>query len=319
MKRNDYINIQAPMISDLHLKGNELLIFALIHGYTKDGKSRCRVSLNYMSNWICTNKSMVIKVINTLEKAGYVNRHEYLEGLVRCVEYTTNYESLLDRVANGEIISLDGVKKERGVKITPATECAQSEGCQNNTGVKMTTKGCQNDIKRGVKMVPNNKYIINYNNYSCASPAQQEEEKKNFYKIFFFKNAADPGAEVERFIAYNDSLEWRNEKGRTYDTPESRIGLARFWEIKTEGRWARPEYLKAVKAIYDEAIQENIEGVEVLIDHKVNLKWDGRARKWEWEVTPEAYQWIQENFDLVKKHIKPILGQKTSVTYKQVA
>ena len=104
MKRNDYINIQAPMISDLHLKGNELLIFALIHGYTKDGKSRCRVSLNYMANWICTNKSMVIKVINTLEKAGYVNRHEYLEGLVRCVEYTTNYESLLDRVANGEII-----------------------------------------------------------------------------------------------------------------------------------------------------------------------------------------------------------------------
>lgn len=319
MKRNDYINIQAPMISDLHLKGNELLVFALIHGYTKDGKSRCRVSLNYMANWICTNKSMVIKVINTLEKAGYVNRHEYMEGLVRCVEYTTNYEALLDRVASGEIVSLEGAKKARSVKITPATECTQSGGCQNNTGVKMTTKGCQNDIKRGVKMVPNNIYIINYNNFSCASPAQQEEEKKNFYKIFFFKNAADPAAEVEKFIAYNDSLEWRNEKGRTYDTPESRLGLARFWEIKADGQWARPEYVKAVKAIYDEAIKENIEGVEVLIDHKVNLRWNGRNESWEWECTVEAYQWIQEHFDLVKKHIKPVLGSKTKVTYKQVA
>ena len=168
-------------------------------------------------------------------------------------------------------------------------------------------------------MTTNNNNIIIYNNFSCAEPAQQEEEKKNFYKIFFFKNAADPGAEVERFIGYNDSLEWRNEKGRTYDTPESRLGLARFWEIKTEGQWARPEYLKAVKAIYDEAIKENIEGVEVLIDHRVNLSWNGRERKWEWSSTQAAYQWIQENFELVKKHIKPMLGQETAVIYKKIA
>ena len=168
-------------------------------------------------------------------------------------------------------------------------------------------------------MTTNNKDIIIYNNFSCAEPAQQEEEKKNFYKIFFFKNAADPAAEVEKFVAYNDSLEWRNEKGRTYETPDSRLALARFWTIKDEGHWAAPKYLKAVKAIYDEAIKENIEGVEVLIDHKVNLRWNGKTQSWEWEITAAAHQWVQENFDLVKKHIKPILGPKTSVTYKQVA
>lgn len=319
MKRNDYINIQAPMISDLHLKGNELLVFALIHGYTKDGKSKCRVSLSYMANWICTNKSMVIKVINTLEKAGYVNRHEYMEGLVRCVEYTTNYEALLDRVANGELVSLEGAKKRPGVKMTPATECLQSEGCQNNTGVKMTTKGCQNDIERGVKMVPNNKYIINYNNFSCAELAQQEEEKREFFKIFFFRNAVDPAAEVDKFIAYYDSIEWRNDKGRTYETPEQRLGLAKLWKLKEEGQWARPEYVKAIKAIYAEAIKQSIEGVEALIDQRVNLKWNGRSQVWEWDITIAAHQWVQEHFDLVKKHIKPILGPKTSVTYKQVA
>ena len=140
MKRNDYINIQAPMIADLHLKGNELLVFALIHGYTKDGKSKCRVSLNYMANWLCTGKSAVIKVINTLEEAGYINRHEYMEGMVRCVEYTTNYEYLLDQVSRGVEVSLESVKKSRGVKLTPATERIQIGGCQNDTGVKLTTK-----------------------------------------------------------------------------------------------------------------------------------------------------------------------------------
>ena len=156
MKKNDYILIQAQMISDLHLKGNELLVFALIHGYTKGGSNTCRASLNYIANWIQTGKSAVIKAINNLEEAGYVNRHEYLDRRVKCVEYTTNYEALLDRVASGEIVSLEGAKKARGVKITPATECTQSGGCQNNTGVKMTTKGCQNDNGKGVKIAPNN-------------------------------------------------------------------------------------------------------------------------------------------------------------------
>ena len=38
MKDGDYINILAPMKSKLKLKGNALMLFALIHGYSKDGK-----------------------------------------------------------------------------------------------------------------------------------------------------------------------------------------------------------------------------------------------------------------------------------------
>mgnify|MGYP002509993855 FL=1 len=109
MKKNDYILIQAQMISDLHLKGNELLVFALIHGYTKGGSNTCRASLNYIANWIQTGKSAVIKAINNLEEAGYVNRHEYLEGRVKCVEYTTNYEALLLRSAQGEYWQRDPI------------------------------------------------------------------------------------------------------------------------------------------------------------------------------------------------------------------
>ena len=305
MKDSDYMIILAPMKSKLKLKGNALMLFALIHGYSKEGKNTCRVSLAYLAEWLDTDKAAISKLINKLAKAGYINKLEYYSGGVKCFEYMANYEAMLVKAIQGEPMGLEG----------PSVQ----GGCQNDNGCQNDKKGLSKRQKRVVKMTTNNKDIIIYNNYSCASPAQQEEEKKNFYKIFFFKNAADPGAEVERFIAYNDSLEWRNEKGRTYDTPESRLGLARFWEIKTEGQWARPEYLKAVKAIYDEAIQENIEGVEVLIDHKVNLKWNGKSQSWEWECTAAAYQWIQKNFDLVKKHIKPILGQKTSVTYKQVA
>lgn len=172
----------------------------------------------------------------------------------------------------------------------------------------MTTKGCQNDNETGVKIAPNNKYIINYNNFFCASPAEQEEEKRNFYRDFFFRNAADPSAEVERFIAYNDSLEWRNSEGRTYETPEKRMGLARLWNFKQEGQWARPDYLKGVEAIYRTAVSENIEGVEAIINHKVFITWDGKQTRWLWTVTPEAKAWIEANREMVCRHLDPMFG-----------
>ena len=312
MKRNDYINIQAPMIADLNLNGkNEILLFAMIHGYTKDGKSTCRVSLSHMMKWLKTSKSAVIRTLNDLDEAGYINRHEYMEGKVKCVEYTTNYEALLDRAAQGEYISLETAKKARGLKMRPATESALSGGSQNETGLKMRTKGSQNDNETGLKMRPNNKYIINYNNFSCAEPAQQEEERREFLKIFFFRNAANPAAEVDKFIAYYDSIEWRNDKGRTYETPEQRLGLAKLWKLKDEGHWARPEYVKAVKAIHDEAIKENIEGVEVLIDQRVNLEWDGKENKWRWKATAEAREWVTKNSHLVHRYFDPVFKSYT--------
>ena len=150
--------------------------------------------------------------LNDLVEAGYINRHEYFEGKVKCVEYTTNYYELLERAAQGEHISLKPTKKAKkaaknqgGLKMRPATECAAEGGSQNETGLKMIQKGSQNDTKGGLKMVPNN-IIDNIRYYfSSRTREEQEEEKKEFFKIFFFRNAADPAAEVERFVAYNES------------------------------------------------------------------------------------------------------------------
>lgn len=102
MKDGDYINILAPMKSKLKLKGNALLLFALIHGYSKDGKNKCRVSLSYMAEWLDTDKAAVSKLITKLEKAGYINKLEYHIGGVKCYEYTANYEAMLARSIRGE-------------------------------------------------------------------------------------------------------------------------------------------------------------------------------------------------------------------------
>lgn len=303
MKDSDYMIILAPMKSKLKLKGNALMLFALIHGYSKEGKNTCRVSLAYLAEWLDTDKAAISKLINKLAKAGYINKLEYYSGGVKCFEYTANYEAMLVKAIQGEPMGLE----------SPSVK----GGCQNDNGCQNDKKGLSKRQKTVVKMTTNNKDIIIYNNFSCAEPAQQEEEKKNFYIDFFFRNAADPTAEVEKFIAYNNSLQWRNEKGRVYETPEQRLSLARLWEFKAEGQWARPDYLKVVKEIYQDACNDGIDGVEVMINHKVNLVWDGRQNKWFWKVTPEVREWVVKNSALVHKHLDPVTAGRT-VTWEMI-
>lgn len=291
------------MRSTLKLKGNALMLFALIHGYSKDQVNRCRVSLSYMAEWLDTDKAAISKLINKLSKAGYINKLEYYSGGVKCFEYTANYDAMLAKAKAGESVGLEG----------PSVQ----GGCQNDNGCQNDKKGLSKRQRRVVKMTTNNNNIIIYNNFYCAEPAQQEEEKKNFYKDFFFRNAADPTAEVEKFIAYNNSLQWRNEKGRVYETPEQRLSLARLWEFKAEGQWARPDYLKVVKEIYQDACNDGIDGVEVMINHKVNLVWDGRQNKWFWKVTPEVREWVVKNSALVHKHLDPVTAGRT-VTWEMI-
>ena len=76
LKKQDFVCVQAPMISDLNLVGkNELILFAMIFGYSKDGKSTCRASLNHMQKWLKTSHSAVVRTLKDLVEAGYINRH----------------------------------------------------------------------------------------------------------------------------------------------------------------------------------------------------------------------------------------------------
>lgn len=53
MKSDNYINIQGWMVNSLGLSGNELVIYAILYGFSQDGVSGFSGSLNYISE--CTN------------------------------------------------------------------------------------------------------------------------------------------------------------------------------------------------------------------------------------------------------------------------
>ena len=234
-KRNDYIVIQEPMISTLGLSGVSLLVFAVIHGFTKDGEQHYRAFPEDLMRWTGASERSIKGVLKSLLEAGYINRSKVVYRGKSTFEYWTNYEDLLERVAGGETL-----EKPKGAKFAPLAKVqelhpndakiapvkVQNLPCK---GAEIAPEPINNVVKHSCKH--SDKYLFHLDAAQQVGPIRQEE-KREFYRIFFEKNAADPAAQVTKFVNYYESLGWENADGRRYDTPAKRRGLAMMWECK---------------------------------------------------------------------------------------
>ena len=87
VKDNNYICIQAFMVNQLELKGNELLVYALIYGYSQTEENRYTGSLQYIADWLNSSKQTVINTLKSLLEKGLIQKYEYLKNGVKYVEY----------------------------------------------------------------------------------------------------------------------------------------------------------------------------------------------------------------------------------------
>ena len=85
-----YINIQDWMRFNLNLKGNELLIFAIIHGFSQDGESEFHGSLQYLSDWTGATKRGIIKNLKSLVEKGLIIKKEIQKNGIKFCTYITN-------------------------------------------------------------------------------------------------------------------------------------------------------------------------------------------------------------------------------------
>ena len=150
-----YIVIQDWMISDLQLKGNELLTYALIYGFSQDGESEFKGSLKYISKFLGVSKSTAQRNLENLANRGVIEKR---------------------------VEEISGVKFNRYI----AHEKAEPPI------VKMGTGCSQNGYGGVVKMGTNNTNIYNTNNNTSnntkdkGAPARyfEDEELNNKFLEF---------------------------------------------------------------------------------------------------------------------------------------
>lgn len=88
MKQDDYIVIQAPMVTQLGLSGNRLIVYAIIHGFCKDGKHEFNGSINYLCEWTNLTRNTIISTLKSLVDDGLIVKREETRNNIKFCYYS---------------------------------------------------------------------------------------------------------------------------------------------------------------------------------------------------------------------------------------
>lgn len=93
VKSTNYVNIQGWMVTDLHLKGNDLLVYAIIYGFTQDGEQWFEGSRQYLAEWCNSTTRGISKNLDSLVKKGYILKETVMINNVRFCKYKASINS----------------------------------------------------------------------------------------------------------------------------------------------------------------------------------------------------------------------------------
>lgn len=75
------------MVNELKLKGTELLVYAIIYGFSQDGDNKFTGSVRYLATWCNTTKMGIYKVLKKLVDKGLIEKEEERVNNVKFVSY----------------------------------------------------------------------------------------------------------------------------------------------------------------------------------------------------------------------------------------
>lgn len=74
IKDENYINIQGFMVTKLGLSGNDLLVYAIIYGFSQDGESVFRGTRKYLAEWCNATERGIQKNLNNLMERNLIEQ-----------------------------------------------------------------------------------------------------------------------------------------------------------------------------------------------------------------------------------------------------
>lgn len=83
----NYITIQGFMVNELGLKGNELLVYAIIYGFSQLENQEFKGSLQYLADWCNSTKQGIQKNIKSLMEKGLIKKQETTFNNIKFISY----------------------------------------------------------------------------------------------------------------------------------------------------------------------------------------------------------------------------------------
>ena len=96
MKNENFYVIQGWMVNELNLSGNELMIYAILYGFSQEKNSWFEGSLNYLGSCInCKSKTTVFTLLKEMTNKGLIEKQDYKVNNVQFCRYRTVYQKLI--------------------------------------------------------------------------------------------------------------------------------------------------------------------------------------------------------------------------------
>ena len=125
----NYITIQGFMVTDLKLKGNELLIYACIYGFSQTENQLFTGSLQYLADWTNSTKQGVSKCLKSLVEKGLIVKNDrIINGVKFCEYYATKFNGGMQQSLTNNIdIYNSNITKEIDIKEKESVNTKEKE------------------------------------------------------------------------------------------------------------------------------------------------------------------------------------------------
>lgn len=324
IKKYNHVDVLTPMVYAFNLSGCRLLVFAYIHGFCRDESSCCYSSLTHIAEITGYARRTVAEAINALIEDGYIYKigTTTIEGQ-QVNGYRTYFFELMDRYDAGEEIKPTLITSRRGTKKRGSEQSALVHFVPEGSA-QSSTEVVHKVPKGSAQSAPNNTMIKLNDNLSDSAGAgarsaahAREAEEREFYKIFFLRNAGNPADEVRRFVGWYDSREWTDSRGRKYETIAQRRGLAYTWDCKSGLRLAAGEntdkFYKFLGSLYNYAAKHGGIDPQLILDPRggYRLK-DG---DFTWDCTDTVRAWFESLGPVMRIPLNKYIGEGCKLFY----
>lgn len=208
VSNNNYISIQGWMRHELNLKGNELMVYAIIYGFSQDGENDFTGSAAYMADWIGSTKQTVFNILKSLTERGLIKKTDVYNNGVKFCHYSAI--PLVKNFDRGVVKKFDGGDQ----KILP-----NNIDINNINNIDNIYSPAQNIESEEIPYSE----IVDYLNRICNT-AYRASTKKTKTLI---KARWNEGFRVDDFkkVIDNKSSQWLNDpKFSEYLRPETLFG-----------------------------------------------------------------------------------------------
>ena len=155
-----YITIQGWMRTDLKLSGNELIVYAIIYGFSQNEQGEFTGSAQYLADWVGCTRRTVMTILNKLVENNFISKTEII---LNNNEKRVSYQA------------------ERGCEKTSQGVKNFHRGCEkiSQGGVKNFHRGCEKISHNNINNNTNNNNR-DINTHDAGAREESAEAVENF-------------------------------------------------------------------------------------------------------------------------------------------